>query len=51
MIFLRLEYDLRVPVRGSKYDTYQSHADSRADDHTGHIDAQPVTETSADGPP
>ena len=39
MIFLCLEYVLRVLVRGSKFDTYRSHACIRADDHTGHIDA------------
>jgi len=35
MIFLRLESDLRVRIRGSKYDTCQNHACILCRDHTG----------------
>ena len=38
MILLRLVYVLRVPLRGSKYDTYRSRAYSRACDRNGHND-------------
>ena len=40
MIWLRLVYVLRVPLRGSKYDTYRSHACSRVCDRNGHNDGQ-----------
>ena len=40
MIWLRLVYVLRVPLRGSKYDTYRSRACTRVCDHNGHNDGQ-----------
>ena len=38
MIFLRLVYVLRARVRGSKYDTYRSHACILAFGHTAYSD-------------